>query len=491
MSKIRTIVIGLDGAAFRVLDPFMDKGLMPNLKRLKENGSAGILKSTFPPTTAPAWTAFMTGKNPDEHGLFDFRKPLHHTKKRTLVSSRDIKARKIWDILSENEKITGIVNVPMTYPPEQINGIMISGFLTPDKDARMIYPGSLFNDFIENVPGYEIDIMHTKNWHFKKCKAILKKQGEILSNRIIACKYIMRKLDWDFFMVVLEDMDRIQHVLWNCFEKKYERKHIEGYYTFIDSKIGELIDGLEDKCNIILVSDHGFIGKRKLFYVNNWLNNIGLFESKKKERSKRFLRKLDIFNLRRIMRKTIKTPNLDYSSQIMWQNTKAYSGNWSEYGIYINLVGREPFGIVSNDEYEELREFIIKEISTLSDGENCKIVKRAFKREEMFPGSYTSNIPDILFEVNEDFLIDENVSYGMDITSEAPEHKSSSHDENGIIIIHGKNVKSGNEILDANIIDLAPTILSMHDVPVPGDMQGKALVNIFGNHKYTAKGHKL
>lgn len=476
--NIKTIVIGLDGATFKILDPMLEKGLMPNLKELREKGSSGTLLSTFPPTTAPAWAAFMTGKDPDEHGLFDFRKPLHFARKRSLISSRDIKARKIWNILNDHGKVAALVNVPITYPPEEVHGIMISGLLTPERSSKMIYPASMYDDFIKTVPDYEIDIMHTKNWQFKGYMAILKKQREILTGRIEACKYVMKKLEWDFFMVVLEDMDRIQHILWNCFDKESEYKHLELYYSFIDSKIGELIEDMKDRCNIILLSDHGFTRKRKLFYVNNWLNNIGLFECKKRERSKGILRRLDIFNLRRNLRKTIKTPNLDYSSQIIWENTKAYSGNWSESGIFINLCGREPFGIVSDAEYDELRGFIIKEIAALSNGEDGRIIKRAFRREERYSGRYSNIIPDVLLEVNDDFLMDENVSYGTDIIAEAPYYKSSGHDENGIVVIYGQNIKGGKEIFNAHIRDLAPTILYMYGVHVPEDMQGKVIKEI-------------
>lgn len=478
-NKNRTIVIGLDGATFDVLNPLIEKGLMPNLEKLKNEGASGVLRSTFPPTTAPAWTTSLTGKNPDEHGLFDFRKPLHYTKTRALISSKDIKAERIWNILNKQGKITAIINVPMTYPPEKVNGMMVSGFLTPARDSRMIYPVEMFDDFINAVPDYEVDIMHTKNWHFKDCKTILKRQGEILTARIAACKYAMRKFDWDFFMVVLEDMDRIQHVLWDCFNKKTERKYMEEYYSFIDSKVGELISYINGKCNIVLISDHGFRGKSKLFYVNTWLSSLNLFDCKKSEKRKSYLRKLDIFNLRRVIRGTIKTPNLDFSSRTIWENTKAYSGNWSESGIYINLKDREPYGIVDKDEYEELREFIIREITKLSNGKDGNIVKRAFKREEMYSGTYSSHIPDILIEVHEDYLMDENISQGVDVFKKTPSYKSSGHDENGIVIIHGSNIKRGNEIINSHIRDITPTILHAYGLPVPEDMQGSVLKEIF------------
>ena len=103
-TKNRVFIIGLDGAGWTALNPIMKDGLMPNLHRLIENGSAGILKSTIPPITAPAWTTFQTGCNPGKHGLFDFLAYKPGAYEFSLNSSQSIKLKTLWEIVSEAKK---------------------------------------------------------------------------------------------------------------------------------------------------------------------------------------------------------------------------------------------------------------------------------------------------------------------------------------------------------------------------------------------------
>jgi len=72
--KIKLVIIGIDGGTYSIIDPLIEKGALPNLRRLIKSGVKGILKSTYPPLTAPAWVSFMTGENPGKHGFFDFRR---------------------------------------------------------------------------------------------------------------------------------------------------------------------------------------------------------------------------------------------------------------------------------------------------------------------------------------------------------------------------------------------------------------------------------
>ncbi|RLE47527.1 MAG: hypothetical protein DRJ18_03130 [Candidatus Methanomethylicota archaeon] len=72
MKKLRVIVIGLDGATWKLIKPWAEEGKLQTLKRLMEEGAYGELKSTIPPITAAAWASLLTGKNPGKTGIYDF-----------------------------------------------------------------------------------------------------------------------------------------------------------------------------------------------------------------------------------------------------------------------------------------------------------------------------------------------------------------------------------------------------------------------------------
>ncbi|HNB52800.1 MAG TPA: alkaline phosphatase family protein, partial [Anaerolineales bacterium] len=124
------LLLGLDGATFDLLNPWFAQGALPHLARLKNQGSAGILQSTLPPVTAPAWASFLTGKHPHHHGVLDYF--AGRAGEYRMISGNDIRGQTVWDILSAYGKTVGVLNVPMTYPPRAVNGFLIPGLPTPD-----------------------------------------------------------------------------------------------------------------------------------------------------------------------------------------------------------------------------------------------------------------------------------------------------------------------------------------------------------------------
>src|SRR3989304_4994575 len=158
----KVVLIGLDGGTYRVLNPLMEEGRLPNIARLIKGGAHGTLLSTIPPVTAPAWTSFLTGKNPGKHGIFNFLRKVANNytttffnwKESELNNALDIKARMLWEIAGVSGKLVGMVNVPMTYPPLPINGFMVSCLLTPPGSKRFTYPEELASE----IPDYKIDL---------------------------------------------------------------------------------------------------------------------------------------------------------------------------------------------------------------------------------------------------------------------------------------------------------------------------------------------
>ena len=121
--KNKVVIIGLDGATWDVLTPLMARGEMPTLRRLAEEGASGTLKSTTPPMTPTACVTLYTGVNPGKHGIIGFEN-LPKDGQTELVNSTSWRYKTIWQILSENGRRSILVGLPLTYPPQEINGIV-------------------------------------------------------------------------------------------------------------------------------------------------------------------------------------------------------------------------------------------------------------------------------------------------------------------------------------------------------------------------------
>ncbi len=497
----KVFVIGLDGATFDLLRPWIDQGRLPTFKKLIEGGIYGDLISTIPPVTSPAWPSFMTGKNPGKHGVFDFvGGGLGYEKE--IKNAKDIKSKTLWELLSEEGKVCIIINVPVTYPLRKINGCIVSGMLTP-LDVCYTHPPEIAEEL--NKLGYiiEPEIKET----FSETK-ILEVLLDASSKRFKAALHLMKKLEWNFFMIVFRGTDVIQHHLW-----QFGKETILDYYKHIDVLLEKLIEKTGENVNIILMSDHGFGPIYKTFHVNTFLKKIGLLRVKQKAtegdyirikdyRSSRkslkglFLRlgvtKERIFkiakklNLIKVLQWAYKIVHIKFpttTKSIDWKNTKAFfsSSIGPTSSIRINLKGREPMGIVKNEEYEKIKNFIIDQLLKIRDSESEeKIVQKVLRREEIYYGPNVEEAPDIVILTRDLKYGSTDRIYGDAITSE-PIHKGrGTHRMNGIFLAYGPDIKKTGELLQKlNIIDIAPTILHMFKIPIPKDIDGGVLKEIF------------
>ena len=136
--SLKTLIIGLDGATFDLILPFVAKGELPCFAYLMKNGAWGELASTLPPVTAAAWPSFMTGENPGKHGILKFTQidsgPETNGDYKQAITSKSFAGRTFFDVMKMNGNRVGAVTIPVTYPPWDINGIMISGFPSPDNN---------------------------------------------------------------------------------------------------------------------------------------------------------------------------------------------------------------------------------------------------------------------------------------------------------------------------------------------------------------------
>jgi len=516
----KVFVIGIDGATFDLIKPWAKEGKLPNLAKIMKEGVYGELRSTIPTNSAPAWTSFVTGTNPGKHGILHF-KSLGYQTKEYLMSRKSRKCKAIWNILSENEKKVGIINVPLTYPPEKVNGFMISGMDTPSRKNTFTFPDGLYQEIKEAVGDYQIeaqlaDLVRIRNDRDRQ--RFIKAVTGTMELRFKATKYLMEKYDWEFFLVVFTATDRFQHRFWKYMDKNhphYNAKDAAKYgnvifnvYKRMDEIVGEFSGKLDENTTLLIMSDHGF-GPAPVKYINlnNWLASKGLLTYKKESGVKGLnlhsfvLHKLQLYTpvkFRHYLRAKFRSQvdKLQLSSRlnsINWASTKAYADQHVEiYGtIWINLKGREPCGIVDpGEQYEQLQSRIIDLVKGFNDPASGEgMATNVYKREDIFKGPFSFKAPDIIVEwknnayrTQSPFGLSGNKleSYiGILDSKETSQTISGEHKRNGIFLIKGKHIKKGIKIEGAEIIDLAPTILHLLGIAIPTEMDGDVLTEAF------------
>ena len=521
MKNEKVIVVGLDGATFDVMMPWIKRGKLPNVQKLMEEGCYGNLESTIHPMSPQAWSSFITGKNAGKHGIFDFtwRKPYSYEVQLTNASYREGKS--LWKILGEHEKTVGVINVPMTYPPEGVNGFLISGMDAPGVNSQFTYPPELYDEIMGHFGKY---IIGQRLWEFSrrgKERKLLEALKEMVRLRTDVSLYLLESRKPDFFMVVYRATDVAQHIFWKYYDSNHPlhpamtnglENAIYEVYHEVDLAIGRFKQVMDNDCSLILMSDHGFGGNsNKGIYLNSWLESEGFLgyadrRTKKgivlndrleqcllsaKGRLAQYIpRKLKL-DLQRVMPRLFdKMTSISYFSHIDWSKTKAYSEE-IRTNVWINLKGREPCGIVRPEEYKDVRNELIKRICSLRDPETSRqIFARVYKREELYKGKFLDSAPDLILlqDQGQYELIPRsslNVKRREAIRIPTGEERrkdtkpSGGHRLNGILIAYGKSFEKDHRINKANIMDLAPSILYLMGCPIESDMDGRIIKELF------------
>jgi predicted AlkP superfamily phosphohydrolase/phosphomutase len=513
------IVVGLDGATFDLILPWVQEGLLPNMARMLREGAAGTLLSTVPPMTAQAWTTFMTGKNMGKHGVVDFvmRRPEGYGLQMVNAASR--RSETLWGYLSGLGMQVGVLNMPMTYPPEPVNGFLVSGMDTPSDESCFTYPPELQEELQARFPGYTIE---TRS--FPLVYGPRQDRGRLLQElihseeeRYQVGQFLRSRFPCDLFVVVFRSTDLAQHWFWKSMDPAHPHRQpgdeqytqaILQVYQHVDQLIGRY---MAEKKTLVVLSDHGSgpVGDR-VVYLNTWLRDQGWlsFQSTHLQRFRgQFLIK-GVWKMWRRVRSTAppwlrklllgrfsgmrrQLPSLFALSDIDWSRTRAYSVE-VRGTIWINLKGREPEGIVeSGAEYEALRDEIAQQLLELRDPvTSSPLVAQVYRREELYHGPYLDLVPDLLVVwVSEPYspltlhgslsrrkrpveVLDANQLARLT-------RPNGSHRLNGVCTLWGEHVAHGARIEQARLQDVASTILYRMGVPIPSDMDGRVLSEAF------------
>lgn len=506
-SRRRIVIIGLDGGSFTILDKLFNDGRMPALKSLVERGARGNLRTVIPPVTPSAWSTFMTGKNPGKHGILEFL--INNGKGETPVNSTLRHGKTIWRILNEAGMKVVSQSIPTTYPPERVDGFMVSSFLTPIGRKDYGFPNEIMKEIEEKFGAYKLYIREV--YAPGRVEKVLRELEDDLEYKFNVAEYLKKRIDWRLFVLHVFGTDRLQHELWHLIDPshplhnpkeadKYKERFWK-YYERVDDKIKKFVSDLAEEDVVFIISDHGFGPVYKFMNFNVWLLEKGYLRLKRNlwtrfkyllfkagvtpKNAYRLAMRLGLARLRLAIGVNSRKSFFNVVDMFLlslrdvdWSMTTAFSKGY--YGqIYINLKGREPEGAVEPEDYEKVREKIIGDLKSITgSATGVKIISEVFRREDIYIGKFVEFAPDLVFLPNDmSYKAIGTTAFTSNRFLEEGYANSADHRMEGILIAGGKAIKKC-DVSNAWIGDIAPTVLYLLGLPVPKDMDGKVLCEI-------------
>lgn len=461
----KVVMIGLDG-----LNPdlvYQWKGELPNLSKLMEEGIHGNIKSTVPPITPQAWSCILTGKNPGHFGYWDFTyRDDYSYGQSELVNSRvrDERVDTIYEILSGYNKKVAIINVPVTYPPPEIpGGYSISSFMIPNLNKQFTHPASLRKK-IEKIIGQYIIDASTSDMNFRQMdkEVVLKRIYDMDKQRFELTKYFIKEKKCDFVFTVIMGTDRMPHLFYRYFDKNHRRytphpkyeSALKNHYKFCDESIGEILNLMDKDTAMIVTSDHSVQRLDGRINLNEWLIKEGYMKLRKRPERPTSLMQVDID----------------------WSQTKAWATGFTGQ-LYLNVKGRESQGIVDSQDYERLLDELAEKLKAITDEKGESLDTKVYRRKDIHSGEYAKFGPDLFVYFDNCYWnISELIGYDSIYSYDTPKGPDDGgHGPFGFFAMAGKGVPKRGKVSDADLLDIAPTVLHLFGVTIPQDMEGKVL----------------
>ncbi|MCC6744052.1 MAG: alkaline phosphatase family protein [Acidobacteria bacterium] len=493
----RALVIGLDGFTFQVVDRLVAEGRMPVLERLMREGVRAPLESTVMPNSFPGWTSCTTGCNEGQHGIFMplVRRADNFSMK--AMDSTDVRRKTVWEILSDRGRRSIVVNDPCSYPPQHIDGWVVSGMTTPDAGVAWTHPAQLKAELLAEAPDYIVDV----NLFGQTRGAILDELFESVDARLRAARWLLGTRDWDLAWITFTESDRVQHRFWADQQPDHPRHKpefptaVDEMYVRLDAAVGELVEAIPDGTRVFLVSDHGFAPYYCSFDVTGWLIANGFTAQRAgKSGMKKALASVGLLDeavsVYRRFRRAVESEarhGVDRMrdvedeaatgksyADVDWSQTRAYAT--LDGGIRINVRGREPHGVVDRAYADRLAAEIRDRLAAERFPNGEPVFESVMLASDCFTGPYADRGPDIVIPPRTD-------AYSGSVASHrflTDRHRNSGeHARYGVFVAWGRGVVPGARVASARLIDVAPTVLSSLGEPPTVEMDGRTLEEIF------------
>ena len=431
----RVAFFGIDGVPYSLIAD--NEETFENLHAIASGGS---IDSIVPPESSACWPALTTGVNPGSTGVYGFQDREIDSYETYVPMGQDVQATRLWSRVDDAGGEATVMNVPVTFPPDRDIQRMVSGFLSPGVE-KAAYPDEL-RETLENLE-YKIDV-NAKLGHKDDKEAFIEDAHRTLDARFEAFKRYIEGDDWDLFFGVFMTTDRVNHFLFKDYAEdgEYKTEFLE-FYAKLDDYIGELRGMLDEKTTMVVASDHGFTSLDYEVKCNVWLEEQGWL--------------------------SFDGDDHDSLGDIA-DDTRAYSLIPGRF--YINLEGREPRGSVPEAEYETVRTELKTDLEALEGPDGRPVADRIVTKEDAFRGAHDEIAPDLVVIPNDGFDLKSGFRGGDAVFDTGPRNGMHSF-ENACLFVDD----DGAKIEDADLYDIAPTVLELLDIDIDrGDFDGASLV---------------
>jgi predicted AlkP superfamily phosphohydrolase/phosphomutase len=500
------VVVGLDGATLDLVEPWVADGTLPTLARLLERGAWGRLRSTVPAATFPAWTSLVTGVNPGRHGVLDFTERVPGTYRVRFVNGSHRRVPALWTRYTAAGLRSAVLTVPGTYPPEAVDGVMVSGWdgpLTTAVDGSFVSPPGFYPELqrtVGRLPFADFQEIATgAGWHARALDRLL----DGIARRARLARHCLGRERLDLLMVVFGEPDTVAHHFWRFHDPRSPRFAPSGFgdairriYRALDAALGELLAAAPADATVAVVSDHGTGGASDVVvHLNRRLHECGLLGfARTPPRWAARVRGAALAVvppawqgawLRRLPAASGAVESSVRFGGIDWATTLAYSEELDYHpSVWINRADREPRGTVSGHAYEAVRERVVAALRSWRHPDGGAVVAHVWRREEVFDGPATVRAPDLLLELAErDGYVPSCVrSAGPGPAwRRLPPHEhgggkgsgmNGGHRRDGMIALAGAGIRTIGDLGTCDIVDVVPTLLAAAGLPVPEGLDG-------------------
>ena len=490
----RVVVIGWQGATFDLLDPWVREGRMPGLRALLARGTRGVLTSTHPTIAATAWATFLTGTGPGHHGICDERLSPWADPRRPFASLADVAGEKLWERLNRHGRTTGLFLVPLTHPPEPLDGFLVTRAEVDGAACLGSFPEPLSTRLLRRIRGktllerYDYDPTREED-----ALALLEESRQVTKNRGEALLWLLREHPCDLTVAVFSLPDRLQHLFWEVLSparsalgnephKRVRLAALDGFRE-LDRTLGEVVELLGPDDLLILLSDHGFGGQQRVFQVNRFLGEKGFLRNTPAVRAQVARTRMGALlypeRLRTILPRGL--PGLDWARP----RARTFPPQDEAWGVFRH----RPFsalslGVASQGIYalhpdgirrRMLLTSLADQLMDLVAADGQSVFEWVRPREEVMPGPRCALAPDLLFQTRAGVLARSDLG-APGILETTPGCLGGQHRPEGILVLHGAGCLPGATIEGARLEDLAPTICRALGVPPSPTHQGKDLL---------------
>jgi predicted AlkP superfamily phosphohydrolase/phosphomutase len=468
----RTFVVGLDGAGWRLLDPWLDDGTLPNIERLREEGTVATSRSCLPPVTFPNWKCYSSGKNPGKHGVYWWERIDFEEQRIEVTSGEDYQTAELWDYLNAAGFTTGVVNMPSTYPPRPLDGVLVAG--GPDAvggEYRSLEEGYTYPAELETHLEREYDYrVHPK--------PLLSSNGErgdeveeilsLLELRLRVALDLFEQREFDFMHVTLFYLNVLHHFFWD--EEPTRRA-----WMLVDDWIGRLHE--KEDVNLLVMSDHGSAATDTEFYINEWLAANGYLVRDRgiDEFLQRFgitrERMLSVAKRLRLV-DALATVVPESLQKRVPQAAGAKRDRKMELIDPVESValasGQGPLYLNPRHDTDAVRDQLRADLRTVTDADGTPLCTDIHDATDVYEGEYVDRGPELVLEQRPGVHVNDGLGGGT-ITTD-PDRWAAENTREGIFLAAGPDFESAGDIGEISILDIAPTLLASYGVDLPTDL---------------------